>query len=198
LERRDLPVAQILHLDFINLTPGTSSEARGELDRVAAGLIAIDGVTAIGVIEGDEASDFDLAYWFGLRDFEALEPFGTDARYSQFLQGTVAPVLRGFAGADVKLDEAFEPDEGPAACVGLIGPDEAYDFEVREALEAWASSVRASSAAIGVAVGEKQMYRGAAIAFGASGEGRPEATPFRATVVRGRARQLAPSQGEAR
>jgi hypothetical protein len=191
LERRDLPVAQILHLDLINLTPGTSSEARGELDRAAAGLIGIDGVTAIGVIEGDDASDFDLAYWFGLRDFEALEPFGTDPRYSQFLQGTVAPVLRGFAGADVTLDGEFEAEEGPAACIALIGPDEAYDFEVREALEAWAQAVNASSAAIGVAVGEKQMYRGAAIAFGATGGGRPEAPPFRPTVVRGRARLLA-------
>ena len=183
--------SRVLHLDFINLTPAAGPEARAELEAAAGRLAAIEGVLDVGVIEADAASDFDVAFWFLLRDFAALEPFGTDPAYSRFLQGTVAPLLRGFAGADVKLDADFEAADGAASCVALIGPEESYDFEVREALQAWADSTGAASIAIGLAVGEKQMYRGAAIAFGRTAVETPVVAPFRATFIRGTSRVLA-------
>ena len=46
-----------------------------------------------------------------LEGFTYLEPFGTDARYVRFLQGTVAPRLKAFAGADVSLDAPFEASQ---------------------------------------------------------------------------------------
>jgi hypothetical protein len=182
--------ARILHLDFINLAHGAAPEARRDVEMAAGALSAIEDVIDVGVIEGDETSDFNLAFWFALRDFEALEPFGTHPMYAAFLQGTVAPVLRGFAGADVKLEEDFESREGAATCVALTGPEESYDFEVRDALEGWARAAGAAPAAVGVAAGEKQMYRGAAIAFAATQDERPDLPPFRATVIRGNARRL--------
>ena len=183
---------QVLHLDFIKLTPEAGPEQRTQLEAVAAQLAAIEGVITIGVIEAEAASDFDVAFWFLLRDFVSLEPFGTDPHYSQFLQGTVARMLSAFAGANVKLEDDFEGSEGTAACLALMGPDEAYDFEVREALEAWSSEAGASAATIGLAVGERQQFRGIAIAFGTSAETpKPDIEPFRATLVRGHARVLA-------
>ena len=183
---------QVLHLDFIKLTPETSREQRSQLEAAAQGLRAIDGVTGVGVIEGEAGSDFDLAFWFVLRAFTSLEPFGTDPRYAKFLQASVAPLLQAFAGADVKLDDEFEADDGVAACLALIGPEEAYDFEVREALEAWSGPTRAACTAIGLAVGERQVYRGAAIGFGVQGPiETPEIEPFRATLIAGQARTLA-------
>ncbi len=183
---------QVLHLDFIKLTPETAREQRNELEVAASQLREIDGVESVGVIEGASGSDFDLAFWFVLRQFTALEPFGTHPRYTQFLQGTVAPLITGFAGADVRLDDDFEALDGGAACAALMGPDEAYDFEVREALSAWSEEAGASLTAIGLAVGEKQLYRGAAIAFGAGNSvTKPEIEPFRATLIRGTARSLA-------
>lgn len=179
---------QVLHLDFIKLTPETTREQRDHLEAVASELVHIEGVLGLGVIEGEDGSDFDAAFWFLLRDFLALEPFGTHTRYTRFLQGTVAPLISGFAGADVKLGADFMGSDGPAACLALMGPDEAYDFEVEQALEAWAGD---TPSAIGLAVGEKQLYRGAAIAFGNSGLERPELPAFRATLIRGTARKLA-------
>lgn len=183
----------VLHLDFIAFRPGVSSEQRVDLIATAAALQAIDGVEAIGMLEVDgEGGSFDVAFWFRLRDFGALEPFGTDPRYVRFLQGSVAPLLRGFAGADVTLTPESETIEGDAACLALTGPEETYDFEVREALAAWAQEHEAAAATIGVAVGERQMYRGAALVFG--GRTRtataPPAGPFQATLLRGAARKL--------
>jgi hypothetical protein len=183
-------------MDFINLTPEAGPEDRRRLEAAATGLFAIDGVEEIGVIEGESGSDFDIALWVRLRDFASLEPFGTDPEYTRFLQGTVAPMLRGFAGVDVTLESGFEAKPGPVACLALMGPDEAYDFEVREALAAWAEAIGATSAAMGVAAGERQLYRGAAIAFEARPAGRPEVAPFTTTLVSGRARVLAADAGE--
>jgi hypothetical protein len=180
----------VLHLDFIKLKPEAGVDGRARLEAAAASLHAIDGVEEVGLIEGDAASDFDVALWFRLRDYAALEPFGTNPEYARFLQGTVAPLLRGFAGVDVTLDTAFAGTAGTAACLALMGPDEAYDFEVREALAAWTEAVDATSTATGIAAGERQVYRGAALAFGPRRAGRPALEPFRATLVRGRARVL--------
>ena len=182
---------QVLHLDFIKLTLEAGPEQRSQLEAAAAQLGAIAGVQSVGIIEAGTDSDFDVAFWFLLAQFTALEPFGTDGRYSRFLQASVAPLIRGFAGADVKLEEDLESADGPAVCLALTGPEEAYDFEVREALETWADATGAASVAIGVAVGEKQLYRGAAIAFGVREGERPEREPFKATLVRGEARALA-------
>ena len=82
----------------------------------------------------------------------------------QVLQGAVAPRLKAFAGADVRLDSGFAPEAGSAACLAIMAPEETYDWEVREALQAWCEATGASSTAVGLAVGEKQMYRGAALA----------------------------------
>jgi hypothetical protein len=180
---------QVLHLDFIRLTPETGAEQRTALATAAAQLSVLEGVIGVGVIEADTESDFDLAFWFLLRDFAALEPFGTDTRYSAFLQRSAAPLLTAFAGADVKLEEDFEASEGPATCLALVGPEESYDFEVREALETW--SEEAATAAVGLAVGERQIYRGAAIAFGESQGELPPAETFRSTIIQGQARTLA-------
>ena len=183
--------AQVLHIDLIKLAPETGSDQRARLAEAARELAAVDGVLSTGVIEGNGDSDFDIAVWFALREFLALEPFGTDPRYSRFLQGEVAPVVQAFAGADVELEEAVSPCDGSAACLALLGPEEAYDFEVREALSAWAEGTRATARAIGLAVGERQIYRGAALVFGAPAPAsRPEAGPFRSTLVAGEGRTL--------
>lgn len=183
---------QVLHLDFIKLSPEAGPEQHSQIEAAAVALAAIEGVIGVGVIEAGEASDFDVAVWFLLSEFTALEPFGTDPRYSQFLQGTVARALQSFAGADVKLADEFGGCDGQAACLALMGPEEAYDFEVSEALQAWSESCGASMAVIGLAVGERQLYRGAAIAFApGAAVGKPEAGPFQATLIQGTARMLA-------
>jgi hypothetical protein len=184
---------QVLHIDLIALGDHTTPGTRGDLISAAAGLIAMDQVQAVGLIEGTRESDYDLAVIFQLDSFASLEPFGTDTRYSQFLQGSVAPVLRTFAGADVKLERDFETIEGPAACLALAAPEETYDWEVREALELWTQALRPHAVAIGVAAGERQRYRGAGIAFGgeALGATRPGDSPFSATLVCGQFRSLA-------
>lgn len=183
--------AQVLHIDLIKLAAETGSDQRARLAEAASELVEIDGVVSAGIIEGSEESDFDIAVWFALREFLALEPFGTDPRYSRFLQGEVAPMVQGFAGADVALEEAIAARDGPAACLALMGPEEAYDFEVREALSTWAEGARAAGSAIGLAVGEKQIYRGAALVFGASEQAsRPDVEPFRGTLVAGEGRTL--------
>jgi hypothetical protein len=183
---------QVLHLDFIGLAPETTQEQRSQLEDSAAKLIELDQLIGVGVIDASAESDFDVAFYFLLADFTDLEPFGTDPRYVRFLQGNVAPVLRAFAGADVKLDGDFEIVDGPVACVALTAPEETYDWEVREALEAWAASLNPVASAIGVAVGERQRFRGVGIAFGAQGDGVTWADdgPFTPTLIAGSTRRL--------
>jgi hypothetical protein len=184
---------QVLHVDFVSLSPGAGRDDREQLIEAAAGLSALSQVVSLGVIEAEAESDFDLIFYFVLGDLAALEPFGTDQRYSRFLQGEVAPRLKRFAGADVRLEDAFAAEGAAAAVVALIGPEETYDWEVREALQAWAGQTGASTTDVGLAVGERQLYRGVALAFGETL--KPAAPPdperFRATLVSGRARTLA-------
>ena len=184
---------QVLHLDFVSLSPATGPDDRSQLIEAAAALSEIDHLTAIGVLEGETGSDFDLAFYFVLSDFTALEPFGTDARYSRFLQGEVAPRLKGFAGADVRLEADFAANGSLGAVIALMAPDETYDWEVREALQAWADETAAPATVIGLAVGERQAYRGLALAFADAlkDAAAPEPGRFRATTVRGGARRLA-------
>jgi hypothetical protein len=182
----------ILHVDLIALRPEVGGEAKVGLIEAAAGLTSIEGVMSVSVIEAEgEASDFDLALLYLLRDFAALEPFGTDARYTRFLQGEVAPLLRGFAGADVRLDAALPVTHGWVVLLGLTAPAETYDWEIRERLAAWAG-VGASSVS-GLAVGERQRYRGIALAFsdGQASRELPAGEGAEASLISGRARRLA-------
>ena len=183
---------QVLHLDFIGLRPETTQEQRKQLEEAAAGLLALEQVMAAGVINGESGSDFDIAFLFLLPDFTDLEPFGTDPRYVRFLQGSVAPVLRAFAGADVKLEDDLDIVDGPAACLALMAPEETYDWEVRDTVEAWADALSPGAAAIGIAVGERQQYRGVSIAFGggAPTAAKPDGGSFAPTLIRGTARRL--------
>ncbi len=183
---------QVLHLDFIGLRPETTQEQRTQLEEAAAGLLALDQVLGAGVISSEAGSDFDIAFLFLLPDFTDLEPFGTDPRYVRFLQGNVAPVLRAFAGADVKLEEDLDIVDGPAGCLALMAPEDTYDWEVREALDAWTGALSPAACAIGIAVGERQQYRGVSIAFGggAPTAAKPDEGPFRPALIRGTSRRL--------
>jgi hypothetical protein len=183
---------QVLHLDFVSLSPATGPQDRELLIDAAGALAAIEGVTAVGVIEGEAGSDFDLAFYFVLGDFAALEPFGTNARYSRFLQGEVAPRLKAFAGADVRLDDDFAEVTGSGATIAVMAPEETYDWEVREALQGWSEATGAATAVVGLAVGERQAYRGVALAFGESLRQAPSPDPvrFRTATVSGAARRL--------
>ena len=46
-----------------------------------------------------------------------------------------------------------------------MAPEETYDWEVRDALRAWGDADPGGLPVIGLAIGEKQMYRGAALAL---------------------------------
>ena len=174
--------SQVVHLDFIALADNATDAAIEELIDEAAGLRALESVRAVGVIRGEEEpqkqqrskspevetpsmgspSRFDLAFFFVLNGFADLEPFGTHPRYIRFLQGKVARLLKGFAGADVALNEPFPEGGAYAACLALAAPDETYDWEVRDALDGWAGD---GSAAVGLAIGERQRYRGCVLRF---------------------------------
>jgi hypothetical protein len=184
---------QVLHIDLIALGDHASDLQRNALISAATSLQAMEHVLAVGLMEATDESDYDLAVFFLLDGFTSLEPFGTDPRYSQFLQGSVAPVLRGFAGADVRLESDLHIADGPAACLAIAAPDETYDWEVREALETWTETMHPDAIAIGIAVGERQRFRGAGITFGGSALAaeRPVSGALSATLVRGVARRLA-------
>lgn len=158
---------QVVHLDFIALADGVTDAATDDLIASAASLATLPSVATAGVIRAsrESNSDFDLAFFFVLDHFGSLEPFGTDPRYIRFLQGQVARVLRGFAGADIALRAAFPTFGRHARCLALAAPEETYDWEVWSALEEWSSG---TNAAIGLAIGERQRYRGCVIAFTSS------------------------------
>jgi len=182
----------VLHLDLIALRPETGPQDREALLQAAAALASMPQVLAVGAIEAGAGSDFDLAVFFLLPDLGRLEPFGTDERYARFLQGSVAPRLKRFAGADVELESEPALRDGSAACLAVATPDETFDWEVREALEAWADSVRPAVRAVGLAAGERQAFRGVGLAFGggAASAGRPADGRFQSTLVAGEARRL--------
>ena len=184
---------RVLHVDFVSLSPGTGPDDRDQLIEAAAGLSALSQVVRLGAIEAEAGSEFDLVFYFVLGDFAALEPFGTDERYSRFLQGEVAPRLRRFAGADVRLEDEFVAEGTSGAVMALMAAEETYDWEVREALQAWAEQTKAPITAVGLAVGERQLYRGVALMFGQALKpaSKPDSERFRATLVSGRARTLA-------
>jgi hypothetical protein len=185
---------QVLHVDFISLSPTAGPDDRRQLLEAASQLSAMPQVQSLGAIEADAASgpDFDIVIYYLLPDFSALEPFGTDSRYAGFLQGALAARLKAFAGADIRLESDFAAGGPYAACLALMAPEETYDWEVRAALQAWCDAAANTSSDVGLAIGEKQMYRGAAIAFSAGpiSTERPDTTRFRTTLIAGTARDL--------
>ena len=184
--------APLLHLDLASLSLTTGPEAHRELIEAARCLPSLPGVLSTGVIEADAGADFELAFLFVLAEPAALERFGTHPEYSRFLQGSLAPRLHAFAGADVRLEGEFPALQAYAACLALTAPDETFDWEVTAALKRWVDGLGAPSHAIGLAVGEKQRYRGAALAFADRplAAQRPQEARFGATLVYGRAQSL--------
>lgn len=179
---------QVLHVDFISLKQDATPADREAVTEAAASLVEVSGVLQVALIEGDAESDYELAFLFRLPHYIAIEPFGTDTRYVRFLQGIVAPRLRAFSGADLRLENEQALTEGYAACLALSLPEETYDWEVKERLDAWTGD---TSALVGVAVGEPGRYRGVAIALGSSRDGLPSRVEAPGTTyVRGRLRTL--------
>lgn len=182
----------ILHADFISLAKDVTSEARRDLLTRAAELVMIDGVIAGALIDGDAGSDFDIALLFAFGSLQALEHFGTDARYVRFLRGDAAPALRALAGADVRLEGSL-PAPGPyAACLAVATAEETYDWQVKDALQAWVDGVGGAAAAVGLANTERQRFRGLVFCAAAGPISRPDDLPagFAGTFVGGRARRL--------
>ena len=180
----------MIHIDFVAVAEKATQEGLDALFAEAGSLATLEEVVDAGVIEGEAGSDFELAFLFVLRDFAALEPFGTNPRYSKFLQGYVAPVLRQLAGADIRLEGEMPTIQGHASCLALIASEETYDWEVTTALRDWAKALSVDSRALGLAVGERQRYRGVAIAFGNTTAARVTDEHLTSTLVTGRARSL--------
>jgi hypothetical protein len=150
----------LLHVDLVLLREDLESEVKQALFEEAGALAGLDGVRQIAVIEGEAGSDFDLAFVFTLESLAQLEAFGTDERYIRFLQGGLARAMRSFGGADVQLIAQSRPPGAFAACVALAATPQTYDWQVRDALQAWAPM-----SVIGLAVGERQRYRGVGVMF---------------------------------
>jgi hypothetical protein len=93
----------------------------------------------------------------------------------------------------VRLEDDFAGDGSHAACLALVAPEETYDWEVRDALQGWRESTNGRSGAVGLAAGEKQMYRGVALAFNETliADERPDDARFRSTLITGMAKTLA-------
>jgi hypothetical protein len=183
--------AYVLHLDLIALAPGVTLEAREGLIAAAADLASLSNVERVGVIEADAPDDFDLAFFFVLRVFASLEPFGTDPTYAGFLQTRVAPVLRGLAGADVRLEGQFPALGAHGVCLALAAPPTTYDWELSANLNAWLKE-HGLSGAVGLAIGEHGRFRGLALAFSEAPleVAAPVQRPFGPSLVAGRAKGL--------
>jgi hypothetical protein len=182
---------QVLHLDLIGLAPETTPEAREALIAAARELSLLPNVERIGVIEGDAPGDFDLGFFFVLSGFASLEPFGASPEYSRFLQAQVAPLLRGLAGADVRLENDFPAVAPYGVCLALAAPPQTYDWEVSSHLNAWLQKY-GFSGATGLAIGEHGRFRGLAIAFtdAPADVEPPVQKPFGPSLIAGPARGL--------
>jgi hypothetical protein len=181
----------VLHLDLIALAPDVTPEAREALIASAGELGALANVERVGVIEADAPDDFDVAFFFVLRGFASLEPFGTDPTYAAFLPTKVAPLLRGLAGADVRLEKDLPPMSAYGACLGLAAPPTTYDWELSANLTAWLQRYGLDGT-VGLAIGEHGRFRGLAIAFSdaALDVEAPVQKPFGPSLIKGRARAL--------
>ena len=179
----------VLHVDFISIA-AMATAGRAAIVEAAADLARIEGVIGVGAIKGSAASDYDLAVYCLVATFMDLEPFGTHPRYTRFLQGTVAPYLRAFSGADVRLDGPLVDSKPFGACIAAEAAAETYDWEVSQQLAGWAESF--DGAVVGLAIGERQRYRGVALGFSDRPLiSRPSLQGFDLTYVSGAARRLA-------
>jgi len=150
---------------LISLKAETSGSEREDLLLAAGQLRSIDGVLLTAVIEGVRVSDADLALFFLLDGSADVEAFGTDRRYIAFLQKNLAPSLAGLTGADIVLESDFPGIRPNGICLAIAAPPATYDWEIRQDLATWAASVAPEAWATGLAAGERQRYRGIAIAF---------------------------------
>ena len=109
-----------------------------------------------------------------------------------FLQAELAPVLKALAGADVILDGDFSASGERGACLALAARPETYDWEIRERLLRWAETQADVGSAMGLATGERQRYRGLAVAFGGTDwrPARPSDAGMEAVFLTGRVRRL--------
>jgi hypothetical protein len=98
----------------------------------------------------------------------------------------VAPLLRAFAGADILLEDDLTTGNY-GACIAVSATDETYDWEIRSRLQDWLVSA-AAGGACGLAAGERQQYRGVAIAFAEAAIAAPKIDG--STLIKGRARLL--------
>jgi hypothetical protein len=156
----------LLHVDLVSLKPETRRSGSQTILAAAKDLTAIDGVLTAGAIEALPGSDADLALFFVVESLGGLEAFGTDQRYTAFLQRTVAPLMAGLSGADVRLEEEFPPAIAEnGVCLAVAAADTTYDWQVRSDLTSWSVSLTPAAMAIGLAVGERQRYRGIAMVF---------------------------------
>jgi hypothetical protein len=180
----------VLHVDLVLLREDVTDDARASLLESAGELAGIERLGAAGVIEGDHGSDFDLAFFFTLGSLADLEVFGTDIRYVRFLQGGLAGAMRSFGGADVQLTSALNAGGPFAACAGLAAAPQTYNWQVREALERWAGERQ--GAACGLAIGDRQRYRGIGLMFSDEPVPRPSAgfEGFGIDFIAGRCRML--------
>jgi hypothetical protein len=164
--------APLLHVDLVLLRDDIDEGAREGLRSGAGALATLPGVLSIFEIEAGAGSDFDRAYVFTVGSLSDLEAFGTDPRYIRFLQGGLARAMRSFGGCDVQLQGPLPPAGDIASCLALAASPQTYDWQVREALTAWAPS-----GAVGLAIGERQRYRGLGLMFSDQPVQRP-ATGF--------------------
>lgn len=157
-------MTRVLHADFISLAPGQTEQA-GAILSAASDLRALPGVEKVLAVEGEEEGRAALGIVFLIDDLASLEAFGTDQRYTAFLQKVVAPALGGLAGIDARIEGGLDESRPSGACLALNAPPHAYDWEVKAALESWQERAGAKGI-VGLAVGERQRFRGIGIIAG--------------------------------
>ena len=73
-------------------------------------------------------------------------------------------MLRGLAGADVRLERDFPAIAAHGVCLALAAPPTTYDWELSANLNAWLQKYGLTGTT-GLAIGEHGRFRGLAIAF---------------------------------
>jgi hypothetical protein len=151
----------LLHVDLVLLREDVSQGALADLSGEAAALRDLPGVLTIAEIAAEPAlleariSDFDRAFIYMLDSQSGLEEFGTHPRYVRFLQAGLAGAMRSFGGCDARLVATLPPPAAYAGCLALAATPQTFDWQVREAIAGWAPD-----GACGLALGDRQRYRG--------------------------------------
>ena len=101
-------------------------------------------------------------------------------------------MLRGLAGADVRLESDFPAMAAHGVCLALAAPPTTYDWELSANLNAWLQKYGLAGTT-GLAIGEHGRFRGLAIAFtdALMAVEAPVQRPFGPSLIAGRARGLA-------